>query len=156
MNPLDISWSLLKTMSPAERARVGGMEARRKELGGPNTNYPKPTPKDIFNQPSPTSYPPDVAQPSPNDHISWEKEAQRLGARFPPVTQEDWDNLIGAPPQPSLDPSSGRPISTPERVGPGDMTPDAIMRYTRPQLEQMIQLIHNELTRRQDNKVGVR
>ena len=115
MNPLDISWNVLKTMPPGERRRVQGMERRGK----------KPVPKDIFsNQPEPSGY------QSPNQQIANEREVEDL-SRIPQ-----------------------------ERVGPADMTPESIMRYTRPQLEQMIQLIHNELTRRQDNKnmgkVGVR
>ena len=136
MNPLDISWNILKTMPPGERRRVQGMERQGRN----------PFPKDIFsNQPEPSGY------QSPNQQIANEREREALSRIPQEVTQQDFDNVYN--PQVA-------PQPTPERVGPADMTPESIMRYTRPQLEQMIQLIHNELTRRQDNKnmgkVGVR
>jgi len=144
MNPLDVSWSIIKTMPPGERRRVQSLEGR-----GLN-----PTPRDIFNIQPPNENKHGI--PSPNDYISWEQALDPSSQRD--VTQQDWDNLNN--PMEARDPPGPSPQTTPERVGPGDMTPDAIMRYTRPQLEQMIQLIHNELSRRQDNKnmgkVGVR
>lgn len=148
MNPLDAFWGIIKTMPPGERRRVESMEGRGL----------KPAPKDIYNRFNPQ--PPNENEhgmPSPNDYISWEQARDPSSQRD--VTQEDWDNLNNPPLKPNAYSELGtfpRPKTTPERVGPGDMTPDAIMRYTKPQLVQMIQLIHNELGRRQSGKVGVR
>ena len=156
MNPLETSWVFLKTMSPAERARHKRMTTNRKTLRG----APKPTPSPFPTLQNETNTPDDyndIAN-SPNQLIEQQQwlEAQENPPGQQSVTPQDYENWKN--PTPPQDPTSGQP--TPKRVGPGDMSPEAIMRYTRPQLEQMIQLIHNELTRRQDNKnmgkVGVR
>jgi len=161
MNPLDTSWVFLKTMPPGERARVQSMERRGL----------KPEPKNIFGA---NKNPAAALQPvphapesmnwnsqSPNDYIDNIREMERLQRRqegVPQVAESDFDSVfnpaqvgVSAPSHTQLQ-QTDAPQPTPERVGPGDMTPDAIMRYTKPQLAQMMQLIHNELTRRQDNK----